>query len=217
MSNIDEIRGKDWWLMRINSSYMIERKDPVNPGGYMRLGPKFLKRWGYEVLIPTRTRWQLRDRFTRKKDRKRVTVPLMPGYLFLRPLNERDGMRWHLLERNAPWISSIVHDGHRVLLAGDRSDDRRTRVDIKGVPVPPKGLTFVLDQHRENADEQELYMRTNATFAIGDLVEVCDDAFESLAATVVEIEGQRTRVKAEFFGSERDMWVETEKLSKRAA
>lgn len=224
MTDLKRLRECEWYLLRVSSTYLAETRDHVN-GGYFRRAEKWLSRLGLEPFVPTRTRWRLRSRYTREKDKTRQTVPLLPGYILINadlgryPTGERRKMNWYLLEQKTKgWcFGPVLINGEAVKLAGEVRKDRRALVDSRGLPVPPQGLTYVLDNHREVADETERYMATNKVFAVGDLVEVMEDAFMNMPATVAQIDGPRTEVVAEFFGSERKMWVETEKLTRRAA
>ena len=146
----------------------------------------------FQVEVPMETVWEIK-----KGERKRVERVKLPGYVLVRM--EHSPKSWTAI-RNTPGVTGFVgHGGDPIALSvpevfemlkgPDRPTDRKA-VEEEAVPGRPAAQAAISE------------------YTIGDVVTVIDGPFESLQATISEInpESQRITAMVELFG--RDTPVE---------
>ncbi len=146
----------------------------------------------FQVEVPMETVWEIK-----KGERKRVERVKLPGYVLVRM--EHSPTSWTAI-RNTPGVTGFVGHGgdpiplsvpevYEMLKGPERPADRKS-VEEEAVPGRPASQAAVSE------------------YSIGDVVTVVDGPFESLQATISEIntESQRVTAMVELFG--RDTPVE---------
>lgn len=147
----------------------------------------------FQVEVPMETVWEIK-----KGERKRVERVKLPGYVLVRM--EHSPTSWTAI-RNTPGVTGFVGHGgdpiplsvpevFEMLKGPERPVDRKAVEEEEGAPGRPAPQVAVSE------------------YNVGDVVTVIDGPFESLQATISEInnESQRITAMVELFG--RDTPVE---------
>lgn len=142
----------------------------------------------FQVEVPMETVWEVK-----KGERKRVERVKLPGYVLIRM--EHSAASWTAI-RNTPGVTGFVgHGGDPIPLS------------VAEVFEMLKGPERPVERKPEEAPAQE---RTGtkevlvSQYQAGDVVTVIDGPFESLQATIseVNVEAQRITAMVELFGRE---------------
>jgi transcriptional antiterminator NusG len=147
----------------------------------------------YQIEVPMETVWEIK-----KGERKRVERVKLPGYVLVRM--EHSPKSWTAI-RNTPGVTGFVgHGGDPIALSvpevfemlkgPERPTDRKAAEEETAPGKPAKRV------------------EVSAEYNVGDVVTVIDGPFESLQATISEVnpEAQRVTAMVELFG--RDTPVE---------
>lgn len=150
-----------------------------------------LRRAGFDVFLPVRKVWRIRNRFTGEKCR--MPYPLLVDWMFVGwPLREP---RWHeLMDLNV--VSGVLGTGGRPLPIA-RSDMMEIMAKFGGGRLAPA-------HHR--------YMRANVEYEVGDTVLVSDGVFEGFSAEVIDLASERARVVVDIFGRSTEMGIRPDAL-----
>lgn len=147
---------------------------------------------GFAVFVPARTEWRFSNRIARKrKQKKEITLALMPRYLFLGMSDATPG--WHGALKFKV-VTSIIH------------------LDGKPYEVPGNAVSDMMWRHNNGkfrAPGMQKYMETRREFEVGDKVLTEDGLFEG---RVQEITPPFARVLIKMLGSSREVMVDLANL-----
>lgn len=146
----------------------------------------------FQIEVPMETVWEMK-----KGERKRVERVKLPGYVLVRM--EHSPRSWTAI-RNTPGVTGFVgHGGDPIALSIDDVFEMLKGPERPAEPVPG----------RDEAPGKAVKKTVEASeYHVGDVVTVIDGPFESLQATISEVnpEAQRITAMVELFG--RDTPVE---------
>lgn len=157
-----------------------------------------LRQRGIDTYVPTETRWRASNRWTKtRRNRHEIYVPALPGYVFAGFEGEPP---WYGLSFNR-MITGVVGKKHKPhpLVAQDLADFFAT-----------------CSNGSLRAPEAERHMQTAEEFKAGDTVTVIYGALREHSVKVVELRGRMAKVLAPLFGTERELHVPIETMSKSA-
>ncbi len=146
----------------------------------------------FQVEVPMETVWEIK-----KGERKRVERVKLPGYVLVRM--EHSAQSWTAI-RNTPGVTGFVgHGGDPIPLSVPEVFDM-----LKG-PDRPADRKAAEEESVGGAPAKRIEV---SEYSVGDVVTVVDGPFESLQATISEVnpEAQRITAMVELFG--RDTPVE---------
>lgn len=181
---LDELRYGlgQWYVIHAFSGHERRVKDNI----LMAVENNDLGDEVYQIEVPMETVWEVQ-----KGERKKVTRVKMPGYVLVRM--ELDAPKaWHVVKSTAGVTGFVGHGGSPVALSVDEVFNLLKRPDdwdvVKQEPAAPKVEA--------------------AVFHIGESVRILNGPFESLNATVADVNMVTGKVTAmvELFG--RDTPVE---------
>lgn len=164
------------------------RKRQVRNTGLREFVPALiLRRAGFEVFLPIKKVWRVKNRHT--KEKHLVDVPLLVDWMFVGW--SADEARFHEL-MSFEVVSGVMGTGGRpVRFSHGKVMDLMRR--WSGKYLPP-------EYHR--------YMRTGMEFGPGSDVVVLEGPFKDFSAKVIEISGPSARIAIQIFGRDIELGVD---------
>lgn len=171
------------------------RKRSVRDTGRREFVPSLiLRRAGFEVFLPVKQVWHVKNRFTKQKHL--VDVPLLVDWMFVGwPAGEP---RFHELMA-LDVVAGVMGTGGRPVRLSHAKVLKLMR-RWGGKNLPP-------EYHR--------YMRTGMEFEPGDDVVVLEGPFMDFGAKVVEMSGPSARVLVDIFGKDTEFEISARSLGAR--
>ncbi len=159
-----------------------------------------LRRRGIATFIPTETRWRSTNRYTKSRNLKEeMAFPVVPRHLFAGfPAGTMPPWYWL---GDFPLILGVI--GHK-----GRPHKANRAQFCKFAPVYANGSL--------RAPPEQRHMRTREEFGVGDNVEILDGPFRDHQVRVIEINGNMATVVLQLFGTDRQVPMALETMSKVA-
>jgi transcription termination/antitermination protein NusG len=189
---LDELRygSGQWYVIHAFSGHERRVKDNIQ----MAVENNDLTGDVYQVEVPMETVWEVQ-----KGERKKVTRVKMPGYVLVRM--ELDAPKaWHVVKSTAGVTGFVGHGNTPVALSVEEVFNLLKRPDdwdtVKQEPAAPKVEA--------------------AAFHIGESVRVINGPFESLNATVADLNSvtERVTVMVELFGRDTPVELQFNQIAK---
>ncbi|MBO6755459.1 MAG: hypothetical protein JJ902_03980 [Roseibium sp.] len=187
----DLIHARHWYALRVKSQKEFVTQD-------------LLKERGLMTYVPVRKEWRHRNKFDRaKKHKELISFPEAVGYVFVgfTPNQLWQGAVPHWLKIfELPTVKGVVG------------------INSRPARIPPVRLSAWAKVHPNGVQrpDKEAYMRTHKEFKEGDTARICNGPFADKEVPVKSIEGIKTTVILEVFGSWREIVVDTFDLEKVA-
>lgn len=167
-------------------------------GARVFLSEHLIRRAGFEVFLPVKKVWRIKNRFT--KEKHLVAVPLLADWLFVGlPLAAYAGglhvAGWKRL-MDLDVVAGVMGTGGRPIKLSDASMSRLMRQF--GQPRVEAGLRRRIAAGR--------------VIGAGDCAKIVDGPFESFACRVIDIDGDSAKVILNLFGRETPARIELDLL-----
>jgi len=189
---LDELRYGlgQWYVVHAFSGHERRVKDNI----LMAVRNNDLEAEVYQVEVPMETVWEIQ-----KGERKKVTRVKMPGYVLVRM--ELDAPRaWHVVKSTSGVTGFVGHAGTPVALSVD---------EVYGMLKRPDDWDAV-------KQEPAALVVEDSVFDMGESVKILSGPFESLNATVAEVNPVtgRVTVMVELFGRDTPVELQFEQIAR---